>query len=123
LAKNKVGTYSYQEDWRNLSYFFNKKEKEWKWSARCKKAAIVMEKISNLRNADIYRNLSVLSAYTHWDVFQTQYNNEEGLDDAIFDKNLNALIGFAHDLIQLGYRIIDVAIPENLRISRQRIIW
>lgn len=121
-AKEKVGSYKYQSDWRYLGGFHDKKKMEWKWQDRCKKAGIVMEKLAKLKNADIYRNLSILSAYTHWDSFQTQYS-DENIEEAIFDKNLNAVIGIMQDLIQLGYSIIEVTIPEELRISRQRIIW
>lgn len=121
-AKEKVGSYKYQSDWRYLDGFHEKKKMEWKWQERCRIAGIVMEKLANLKNADIYRNMSILSAYTHWDSFQTQYS-EEDIEEAIFDKNLNALIGILQDLIQLGYNIIEVTVPEELRISRQRIIW
>ena len=121
-ARKKVGSYKYQFDWRYLDGFHDKKKMEWKWQTRCEKTRIVMEKLANLKNADLYRNLSELSAYTHWDSFQTQYTEEE-IEEAIFDKNLNALIGIVHDLIQLGYHVIEAKIPKNLRISRQRIIW
>lgn len=121
-AKEKAGSYEYQLDWRYLDGFHHKSKMEWKWQERCKNAGIVMERLANLKNADIYRNLSILSAYTHWDSFQTQYS-EENIEEAIFDKNLNAVIGIIQDLIQLGYNIIELTIPEKLRISRQRIIW
>ena len=81
-----------------------------------------MEQCANLKKADLYRNLSLLSAFSHWDGFQVEREDRE-IEEAIFDHNLNAHIGLIHDMINLGYHILGLEIPEKLRLLRQRIIW
>jgi len=119
-TKKRVGNYCYQKNWRHLKGVFPSKECQWK--ARSDKAGQVMERVAGLKNADFYRNLSVLSGYTHWDSFQTQIS-EDALEKAFYNRNLNATIGMVHDLIQLGFHILDRGIPKRLATLRQRIIW
>lgn len=115
-----VGTYKYQKKWRIIKgeIDFNQA----KWKNRCEKAALVMEQCANLKNSDLYHNLSLLSAFSHWDGFQVESEDRE-IEEAVFDHNLNAHIGLIHDMINLGYHILSLEIPEKLRILRQRIIW
>ncbi len=115
-----VGTYNYKNNWRHIPDKVN--QNDYKWKTRCEGAAVVMEKCANLKNADLYRNLSLLSAFSHWDGMQIE-SEEEKIEEVIFDHNLNAHIGFIHDFLNLGYHIIEIEIPQDLRLLRQRIIW
>jgi hypothetical protein len=115
-----IGSYKYKSNWREIPKIITKQHSFWK--TRCNLAGKVMEKYSGLKNADLYRNLSLLSGFTHWDSLQLEEANDE-LEEKTFHSNLNAILGLIHDLINLGYNIIDKKIPENIRIKRQRLIW
>ncbi len=109
------------KNWRALPELIGD-VKDVKWHARCRRAETAVQDVANLKYAPYYKNLKLLSAYTHWDPLQASDPPEEQRL-ARFCRTLNIAIGFAHDTINLGYHLLNRPLPENVRALRQQFVW
>jgi len=93
-----------------------------KWKARCERAASEVVQIANLKDAPYHWDLATLSAYAHWDPQQTVKIDEKE-QVALADRDLNIALGFAHDALNLAYRLLGIDPPEQVTIMRQQFIY
>lgn len=95
-----------KNNWRGHPNYFptNKDKDNIQWSNRSKIAGDTAKDCINLKNSPFRKNLSLLSAYNHWDPMQIDNINEND-KDLLFCRTLNILLGFALDLLNIQFQI------------------
>lgn len=73
------------------------------WKGRASIAAPFVEKEQNLKGAPYLPNLIALSSYSHFDPAHLAQLSDS-YKDAIFDRNINIALGFAHDMLLYSFK-------------------
>lgn len=118
-AKRRVGSYYYKKNWRTVKG--NVEYKDTLFQAKASKAKQVIKTFTKFDVNTLEQNWIILCSYTHWDSQQTQFEDSDA-EQLIFNRNLNATLVNVFVLIEFGYHILEIRLPNKIKASALRVI-
>jgi len=104
-------------DWRCLPGSI-KSKKDLSFRSRSEIAAEMAKELFNLKYAPYFQNWITLNAFTHWSAAKMKFFDND-VSEAFYLRNLNASLGFLHDVLNVGYNYLKIIPPLNVRMMRQ----
>jgi len=108
-------------NWRALPGLIQN-TKQIQFEARSKKAADLASKLFNLKAAPYQHNWKLLNAFAHWSSLHYK-DVDDSVATALYERNLNVMLGFLHDMIYVCYDFIGRNVPERLRVIERQFIY
>jgi hypothetical protein len=115
----------FKSEWRaHPKLFGNKKIKRTILSTR-ERAKYIREFVSSftgLKNPPFYQDYDRLNQITHWTVFGLRPMSEKQ-KILLHNREINLMLGYLHDCINLIYDYVDRDVPESVIMIRQEFIY
>jgi hypothetical protein len=106
-----------KNDWHCLPGLI-KNKKEITFRSRSEIASEMAKNLFNLKYAPYHQNWTTLNAFTHWSAAKMKFFDDE-VSEAFYLRNLNASLGFLHDVLNVGYNYLQINPPTKVRMMRQ----
>jgi len=106
-----------KNDWHCLPGLI-KNKKEISFKTRSEIASEMAKVLFNLKYAPYYQNWNTLNAFTHWSSAKMKFYDED-VAEVFYLRNLNASLGFLHDVMNVCYNYLGIKPPNKIRLMRQ----
>lgn len=106
-----------ENDWHCLPGLIKNKN-ELSFRSRSEIAAEMAKKLFNLKYAPYFQNWTTLNAFTHWSAAKMKFFDDK-VAETFYLRNVNASLGFLHDVLNVGYNYLGIAPPVKVRMMRQ----